>query len=126
MQRLGRWFLDKIEDLLYFTGFSWQVIRQTFSLRGRHKVGYKVLVMQILFTGVNALGIISFISIALGAVIISQGISILPQFGQGSLVYTILITVITPGAGPHPHSLHCHGPLRGRYLYRAGEYGCEP
>jgi phospholipid/cholesterol/gamma-HCH transport system permease protein len=100
MQRLGRWFLDKIEDLLYFTGFSWQVIRQTFSLRGRHKVGYKVLVMQILFTGVNALGIISFISIALGAVIISQGISILPQFGQGSLVYTILITVITRELGP--------------------------
>jgi phospholipid/cholesterol/gamma-HCH transport system permease protein len=56
--------------------------------------------MQILFTGVEALAVISVISLALGAVIIVQGVSLLPQFGQGKLIYPILIAVITRELGP--------------------------
>jgi len=62
--------------------------------------GYRVLIMQILFTGVEALGIIAVISLSLGAVIIVQGLNLLPQFGQGRLIYGILIAVITRELGP--------------------------
>jgi len=57
-------------------------------------------VMQILFTGFEALAITGLIAMALGAVIIVQGVNLLPQFGQGQLIYAILITVITRELGP--------------------------
>lgn len=56
--------------------------------------------MQILFTGVEALPLISLIAVGLGGVIIVYGVSLLPQFGQGQLIYSILITVITREMGP--------------------------
>jgi phospholipid/cholesterol/gamma-HCH transport system permease protein len=63
-------------------------------------VAFKVLVLQILFTGVEALSIVSLIALSIGAVIIVEGGSILPRFGQTSLLYTILIVVITRELGP--------------------------
>lgn len=66
----------------------------------RRQVGYKVLSLQILFTGVEAIGVIAVISLALGAVIVVQGLSLLPQFGQGHLIYPILIIAITRELGP--------------------------
>ncbi len=56
--------------------------------------------MQILFTGVEAVSVVAILSLALGAVIIVQGLSLLPQFGQGDLIYNILIVVITRELGP--------------------------
>ncbi|TVR00638.1 MAG: ABC transporter permease, partial [Spirochaetaceae bacterium] len=56
--------------------------------------------MQILFTGVEALAVTAVIAVGLGAVIIVQGTSLLPQFGQIQLLYVILITVITRELGP--------------------------
>jgi phospholipid/cholesterol/gamma-HCH transport system permease protein len=56
--------------------------------------------MQILFTGFEALWIIATISLALGALIIIQGRSLLMQVGQGMLVYPILIMAITRELGP--------------------------
>ena len=42
----------------------------------------------------------AFIALALGALIIVQGNSILPRFGQGKLLYTLLVIVITRELGP--------------------------
>jgi phospholipid/cholesterol/gamma-HCH transport system permease protein len=56
--------------------------------------------MQILFTGVNALSVIALLSLSIGVVLIIQGVSLLPQFGQGNLIYVILIIVITRELGP--------------------------
>ena len=92
---LGRRLIAQSRNLLYVTGFMYSVFRETFLFPRRKQVGFRVLVMQILFTGVGAFGIISLLSLALGAVIIVEGISILPKFGQGSLIYTILVIVIT-------------------------------
>jgi len=56
--------------------------------------------MQILFTGVEALGISTVLAIGIGATINIIGSSILPQFGQGQLMYTLLIAIITRELGP--------------------------
>lgn len=98
--KLGRWLINSIKELLYGLGFFFQVIKATFSFISKGKVARKVLTMQILFTGVQALNNISLIAVALGAVIIIQGAGILPQFGQGDLIYPILITIITRELGP--------------------------
>jgi phospholipid/cholesterol/gamma-HCH transport system permease protein len=100
--RVGRWFLGKARDTSYALGFFYQVLRESFFFvaRFRRQTAGSVLLAQILFTGVNALSIIALVSVTLGAIIIIQGMSILPQFGQGGLIYTILVLVITREMGP--------------------------
>ena len=56
--------------------------------------------MQILFTGVEALGIIAAMALSIGAAINLIGSSLLAEFGQGKLMYTILIVVIAKELGP--------------------------
>lgn len=102
LERIGNKVVLQARDFLYAAGYFFEVLKETFRFLRRRQVGYgyKVLVMQILFTGVEALNVIAVISLALGAVIIIQGLTLLPQFGQGRLIYSILITVITRELGP--------------------------
>lgn len=99
VEGLGRDLRKKLQNMLYALGFVSRVLTQTFYFFTQ-KSARKVLTMQILFTGVDALSIISILGISLGAVIIIQGITLLPQFGQGQLIYAILITIITRELGP--------------------------
>ncbi len=97
---LGRWANRKARDYAYALGFFFQVLRETAFFMRRKQVAFRVLVLQILFTGVEALNIVSLIALSIGAVIIVEGGSILPRFGQTSLLYSILIVVITRELGP--------------------------
>ena len=98
---IGKQIRLRLKDLAYAAGFFFQVLKESPNfIRHRRSIGFKVLKMQILFTGVNAMTIIAVLALALGAVLIIQGVSLLPQFGQGKLIYTILITVITRELGP--------------------------
>lgn len=86
--------------MLYGLGFFYRVLKETLFFVRRRSLGYRVLTMQILFTGVEALAITAVLAVGLGAVIIIQGVSLLPQFGQGQLLYRSLIIVITRELGP--------------------------
>jgi phospholipid/cholesterol/gamma-HCH transport system permease protein len=99
---LGENILRRLSESLYAAGYVFEILKRTFRfLRHRQtKYGYRVLIMQILFTGFEALWIIALISLALGALIILQGRGILAQLGQGQLMYSILIIVITRELGP--------------------------
>ena len=97
---LGHWLNQKVKRFLYALGFLMRVLIETVQFPRKKQVGFKVLVMQILFTGVEAVGIISLIALALGAVIIIQGLSIFSQFGQGELMYQVLIIIIARELGP--------------------------
>jgi phospholipid/cholesterol/gamma-HCH transport system permease protein len=97
---VGRRFRLGAANLLYAAGYVAQVLGATFRFFNKRQTGYKVLVMQILFTGVEALGIVSVLSLAVGAVNIIQGNMLLPQFGQSKLLYTLLVLIITRELGP--------------------------
>ncbi|PKL09865.1 MAG: ABC transporter permease [Spirochaetae bacterium HGW-Spirochaetae-7] len=97
---LGRSAKLKASSLLYGMGFFYNVLKETARFFRRSQVGYKVLIMQILFTGYEALAINAVMAIAIGAAINVIGSSLLPQFGQSQLMYTILIIVITRELGP--------------------------
>lgn len=99
-ERVGRRLRFRLAETLYAAGYIAQVLRETCKFFNRRQTGYKVLVMQILFTGVEALGIVSVLALALGAVIIIQGNLLLPQFGQSKLLYTLLVLIITRELGP--------------------------
>lgn len=98
-ERLGRKAIVRAQGFAYAMGFFYEILKETVHYI-RQKRSRRVLTFQILFTGVEALSVIAVLALALGAIIIIQGVSLLPQFGQGSLIYTILITVITRELGP--------------------------
>ena len=98
--RLGRGFNLLAGELAYASGLLFAVLKESLLFFRRRQVGFRVFIMQILFTAVEAVSIVAFISLALGALIIIQGNSILPRFGQGKLLYTLLVIVITRELGP--------------------------
>ena len=100
LERMGASVLKRLSDMIYSLGFFLEIIKEMLLFVRRRQAGYRVLTMQILFTGVEALPVIGILAVGLGAVIIVQGQSLLPQFGQGQLIYVILVTVITRELGP--------------------------
>lgn len=105
MKKIIKFIISKIKNslkqFLYFTGFLkttlFEILNFFFHLR---KTNLTVLLRQILFTGYEALGIISLIGLAIGGTIIIQGMSLLTNFGQTDYVYDILIIIITKELGP--------------------------
>lgn len=98
--RVGRRTIQTGRDVMYGAGYFFQVLKETVFFFRRRQIGFQNLVLQILYTGIQALSVAAVISLSLGAVIIVQGISLLPQFGQGDLIYAILVTVIMRELGP--------------------------
>lgn len=84
----------KAEDLFEFLLFSVKTFRKILTFSRQKQIGFTVLLRQIMFTGYEALPLISFIALSIGGLIILQGNNILGGFGQGRLVYVILVTVV--------------------------------
>lgn len=93
-------FIGKIQNISYLAGYFYYLSKKTIKFLITKKLDRKVFVMQLLFTGVEAFPIISLISLGIGAVIIVQGVAILPQFGQGAMMYDILVLIIVRELGP--------------------------
>lgn len=100
LRTIGLAVKRKLSSALYGLGFFFSVLKETARFFRRSQVGYKVLIMQILFTGYEALIICAVMAISIGAAIIVIGSSLLPQFGQSQLMYSILIVIITRELGP--------------------------
>lgn len=92
--------IGKAKNISYMAGYFYYLSRKTLSFLFSRKQDRKVLIMQLLFTGVEALPIVSLISLGIGGVIIVQGAAILPQFGQGEMLYDILVLIIVRELGP--------------------------
>jgi phospholipid/cholesterol/gamma-HCH transport system permease protein len=99
-ERIGRAAIGAVDRFLYALGFFAQVVKESALLFKRRQVGFDVLIKQILFTGVEALGIAAAMALAIGAAINLIGSSLLAEFGQGKLMYSILIVVISRELGP--------------------------
>lgn len=94
----NKYSLKSFSGYINFLRFSLEVIGEVFVFY-RKKLAWKVLNRQILFTGYEAISIIFIIALAIGGIIILEGYSILSNFGQSELLYTILITIITRELG---------------------------
>lgn len=100
IKQLGRSARHSINEFFGAAGYAFLLHRQSVHLLIRRKITSPVLVSQIYFTGVEALPLLSIISLAIGAAVIIQGVALLPKFGQDELTYKILILVITRELGP--------------------------
>jgi phospholipid/cholesterol/gamma-HCH transport system permease protein len=61
---------------------------------------FRVIARQLLFTGVDALPVVSAIALMLGLIIITQAGTQLPKVGAGDLVGNIIVVVVIRELGP--------------------------
>ncbi|MCB5296192.1 MAG: ABC transporter permease [Candidatus Cloacimonetes bacterium] len=69
-------------------------LQEVFRIRSNRHVSSMVILRQILFTGYEALPLISFLALAIGGLVILQGTNLLAGFGQGIWVHIVLVTVV--------------------------------
>ncbi len=100
LAQVGHSLIKKVSDSVYTIGFFGKTIRGVPLFFYRGQAAYKILIMQVLFTFVEALGISSLLAAGIGAAVNLLGLPILTSFSQGKLVYPLLIMIITRELGP--------------------------
>ena len=88
------------KKLFYNLGFLARLFKGVWLFIHRGQAAYKILIMQILFTFVEALGISSLLAIGIGAAVNIIGIPFLASLSQEGLIYSLLIMIITRELGP--------------------------
>jgi len=67
---------------------------------GNRRVSSRVLVMQIYFTFVQALGLATMLALGIGAAVSLLGLNFLQNISQQHLIYQLLVIVVTRELGP--------------------------
>jgi len=87
-------------SIFYNLGFFACLLKGVGGFVRRGQAAYKILIMQILFTFVEALGVSSLLALGIGAAVNIIGIPFLASLSQDRLIYTLLIAIITRELGP--------------------------
>jgi len=85
---------------IFFLPFLNEVIFDLIHLRKNKSISIDVLMRQIMFTGLQALGLVSIIALMVGAVIIVEGHSLLGAVGQTEWIYKVLVSALVRDLGP--------------------------
>jgi phospholipid/cholesterol/gamma-HCH transport system permease protein len=89
-----------LSSLFYTLGFFVQILKGVGHFVHRGQTAYRILLLQILFTFVEALGITTLLALGIGAAVNIIGIPNLAAFSQEHLIYSLLITIIMRELGP--------------------------
>jgi phospholipid/cholesterol/gamma-HCH transport system permease protein len=89
-----------LDTVFYTLGFFARTLRGAGGFVFRGQAAYKILIMQILFTFVEALGIASLLALGIGAAVYVIGMPLLASLSQERLLYTLLIIIVTRELGP--------------------------
>ena len=100
IQTVGSAVRKKISDSIYTIGFFGRTLKGVGPFIYRGQAAYKILIMQVLFTFVEALGIASLLALGIGAAVNVLGLPLLTSFSQEKLIYPLIITIITRELGP--------------------------
>ena len=96
---MGAYVLSEFYSVPYVLGFIGKTFRESFAFL-RTKSSRKILIMQLLFTFIEALPLIAIISTAIGTAIYILGDNFLSSIGQSQLIYNLLSIVVTLELGP--------------------------
>jgi len=91
---LGKIIKKSLRDFFLFISFFIEIFVETSRIWKTGRTNLTIVVRQILFTGVEALPIITFVALGVGGLIILQGYNLLSNFGQGGWIHMILVTVV--------------------------------
>jgi phospholipid/cholesterol/gamma-HCH transport system permease protein len=89
-----------LKKMFYNFGFFARTLKGVGHFARNHRASFKILIMQILFTFVYAMGISTLLALAIGAAVNIIGIPMLTMLNQQQLLYTLLIIIIMRELGP--------------------------
>lgn len=99
-KKVGSTVLLYFSSLPYLFGYIGRIFESSVIFFHRDKSAHKVLVMQLLFTFIEALPIVAILSISLGSALYIIGRSFLVSIGQENLIYGLLAIFIVRELGP--------------------------
>lgn len=100
LQKIGGAVKAKFQTFWYGVGYVGRVLVSSFHFFKRGKASRRILVMQLLFTYVEALPLVVVLAMALGSAIYVIGFPFLQGFGQAALIYNMMVMVIMRELGP--------------------------
>jgi phospholipid/cholesterol/gamma-HCH transport system permease protein len=100
IRALGFSIRQKASQAAYTVGFFGKTLRGVPPFFYRGQTAWNILVMQILFTFVEALTISAVLAVGIGASVILLGTPLLESLSQTNLIYPILILIVTRELGP--------------------------
>ncbi|MDR3020957.1 MAG: ABC transporter permease [Treponema sp.] len=92
--------LKKAKIIFYNLGFFARTLKGVGYFIRHSQASFKILIMQILFTFVYAMGISTLLAIAIGAAVNIIGVPVLTMINQQQLMYSLLIIIVTRELGP--------------------------
>jgi len=92
--------LAPVKKGLYNLGFFARTLGGVGHFIKHSQASFKILIMQILFTFVHALGISTLLALAIGAAVHIIGGPMLTMLNQQDLIYSLLIIIIMRELGP--------------------------
>ena len=92
--------ITPVKQMFYNLGFFARTLKGVGNFIRHSQASFKILVNQILFTFVYALGISTLLAVAIGAAVNIIGVPYLMMLGQQQHIYTLLIIIITRELGP--------------------------
>ena len=100
IEKIGQKVRTSISDFLYSLGYLGKLITASLLFSSRGKTARKILVMQLLFTYVEALPICIILSVVIGTAVVFLGTTFLTSIGQAKLTYDLLVIIVTKELGP--------------------------
>jgi phospholipid/cholesterol/gamma-HCH transport system permease protein len=88
------------KEILYALGFFVKTLKGTGAFIVRGQASFRILIMQMLFTFVEALGITSLLALGIGAAVNAIGMPFLAIISQERYIYPLLIAIIMRELGP--------------------------
>src|SRR5574344_427705 len=99
-ETVGSFSRNKIKNSLYAFGYIGRVLSSSLSFFSKGRPSRKIFIMQLLFTFVEALPLVIVVGLALGSVIYVIGYPFLQSIGQSSVIYSLMVIIISRELGP--------------------------
>ncbi len=97
---IGNAVSKRSKDALYTIGFFGRALRGISPFVVRGQASYKILIMQVLFTFVEALGISALLALGIGVAVNLLALPLLTTWSRASMIYPLLIIIVTRELGP--------------------------
>ena len=95
----GKLIIKHFSSVPYILGYVGCVFTSSFQFLKKDKAAVKILIMQLLFTFIEALPLVCILSSAMGLGIYLLGYNFLLSFGQADLIYSLQVVIITQELG---------------------------
>ena len=100
VKEFGHNIRTKISNFLYSLGYLGKLLAASIMFTTRGKASRKILIMQLLFTYVEALPICAILAMVIGTSVVFLGTNYLASLGQAKLTYDLLVILVTRELGP--------------------------